>query len=127
MGIKIRMKKKKVLEGYQTGAVFAGGYSGGYNPQGSTVFNNPAPYSYELINLNSSLSQNGNSTPNEFYVNKGTLVKGRGIEDNKEYSGRVDVIVKDSDGYIKYLVILDEKTRTLKKINPEKVFIVWQK
>ena len=127
MGIKIRMKKKKVLEGYQTGASYVGGYSGGYNPQGSTVFNNPAPYSYELININSTLSQKGNSISNEFCVNKGTLIKGVGFEDGKEYKGRVDVIVKDSDGYIKYLVILDEKTRTLKKINPDKVYIVWQK
>lgn len=124
MIMKLRIKKKRVLEGYQTGAMIAGGYSGGYNPQGSTVFNNPAPYSYELINLNSSLSQKGNPTPNEIYVNRGTLIKGIGLNDEKEYKGRVDTIVKDSDGYIKYVIILDEKTRVLTKINPDKVYIL---
>jgi hypothetical protein len=123
MGKKLRIKKK-IQEGYQMGAVYAGGYSGGYNPQGSTVFNNPAPYSYELINLNSSLSQKGNPTPNEIYINRGTLIKGIGLNDEKEYKGRVDNIVKDSDGYIKYVIILDEKTRVLTKINPDKVYIL---
>ena len=123
MGKKLRIKKK-IQEGYQMGAVYAGGYSGGYNPQGSTVFNNPAPYSYELINLNSSLSQKGNPTPNEVYVYRGTLIKGVGLNDNKEYKGRVDTIVKDSEGYIKYVVILDEETRVLTKINPAEIYII---
>lgn len=124
MSIKIRKKKKKVSEGYQYGATYAGGYSGGYNPQGNTVFNNPAPYSYELINLNSSLSQKGNSIPDEIYVNRGTLIKGKGLEDGKEYSGRVDTIIKDSDGYIKYVIIIDMNTRVIKKINPDTIFII---
>ena len=123
--MKLRIKKKKVNEGFQMGgATPIGTYSGGYNPQGSTVFNNPAPFSYELIPLSTSLSQKGNSLPNESIVHRGTKIKGCGIKDGKEYIGRVDTIVRDSDGYISYVIILDEKNRIFVKISPDDIYIL---
>lgn len=126
MSIKLRVKKgKKMNEGFQMGgATPIGTYNGGYNPQGSTVFNNPAPFSYEITTLNTTLSQKGNSTPNESIVHRGTRIKGTSIEDGKVYVGRVDTIVRDAEGYIKYIIILDEENRRFVKISDEQVFIL---
>ena len=126
MSIKLRIKKnKKVNEGFQMGgAMSIGTYTGGYNPQGSTVFNNPSPFTYEITSLNTSLSQKGNCLSNESIVHRGSRVKGVSIEDGKEYIGRVDTIVRDSDGYIKYVIILDEKNRNFVKLSDENIFIL---
>ena len=121
----IKRRKTKVNEGYQMGGASpVGMYSGGYNPQGSTVFNNPAPFSYEIIPLNTSLSQKGNSTPNEIVVCRGMKVKGKGIEDGKIHIGRVDTIVRDTDGYIECVIILDEKDRKFVKLDDENIYIL---
>ena len=127
MSIKLRIKKnKKVNEGFQMGGSMPVGafMGGGYNPQGSTVFNNPSPFTYEITSLNTSLSQKGNSMPNESIIHRGSRVKGVSIDDGKEYIGRVDTIVRDSDGYIKYVIILDEKNRRFVKLSDEKIFIL---
>lgn len=125
MSVKLRIRKnKKVNENFQMGGAPVGTYSGGYNPQGSTVFNNPAPFTYEITSLNTSLSQKGNSSPNEVIVHRGTRVKGVGINDGKEHVGRVDTIVKDVDGYIKHVIILDENSRQFVKLSDENIFIL---
>lgn len=126
MGVKLRIKKnKKVNEGFQMGgATPIGTYTGGYNLMGNTVFNNPAPFTYEIITLNTSLSQKGNSTPNEVIIHRGTRVKGKSIEDGSLCVGRVDTIIKDSDGYIKYVIVLDENSRRFVKVSDEEIFIL---
>jgi hypothetical protein len=126
MSVKLRKRKNtNVNEGYQMGGASPiGMYSGGYNPQGNTVFNNPAPFSYEIIPLNTSLSQKGNSMPNEIVVCRGMRIKGIGIEDGKTHIGRVDTIVRDSDGYIKCVIILDENDRTFVKLDDENIYIL---
>lgn len=125
MKVKIRKyKRNKLDEDYQMGGASPVGiYTGGYNPNGNTVFNNPPPFTYEITSLNSNLSQKGNSTPNEMIVHKGTRIKGKNSQNGKTYKGRVDTIIRDEEGYIKYVIILNEKDRKFVKVDDD-IFIL---
>lgn len=80
------------------------------------------PYSYSLIDLNTCLSQKGNSLNNERYVNIGSYIEGYGYNDRKTlHKGIVKNVIKNEYGYIDYLIILDETIHRFVKILPDNI------
>jgi hypothetical protein len=77
-------------------------------------------YSYELLNFDRRFEQKGNSLDPSHYINVGSYIEGYGYDDRETlHRGVVRSIVKDEEGYIKYLIILDSKITKFVKIYPE--------
>ena len=74
------------------------------------------PYRYSIINLNTSLSQKGNETNIDRYVNIGSCIEGEGYNGGDLHTGIIRNVVRNEDGTMKYIIILDSKTTRLVKI-----------
>ena len=109
---KVLFRKRKVMN-ENIGNVFA---------NMPNEFSNFSPYSYELLGFDHRLEQKGNSLPSDRYINVGSYIEGFGYSDrNTIHTGVVKNIIKDELGYIKYLIILDDKISRFVKIYPDKI------
>lgn len=82
-------------------------------------YSNFSPYSYEMLAFDHKLEQKGNPLPTDRYINIGSYIEGYGYNDRETlHRGIVKNIVKDEQGYIKYLIILDSKITRYVKIYP---------
>lgn len=88
-------------------------------------YSNFSPYSYALLSFDHKLEQKGNDLSNEQYVYPGTYIEGYGFSDRETlHRGVVKNIVKDENGYIKYIIILDSKITRFVKIYPYDIKII---
>lgn len=103
--------------------IFESNYSGnGYSlniNSGTNIIGNRPPYEYEIVPLNHKLEQKQTKTDNDIYVHPGSRVIGFSIKDDRKVQGTVYRIVKNTDGTISFVYVLDEKTGTFVKLKPE--------
>jgi hypothetical protein len=74
------------------------------------------PYRYSIINLNTSLSQKGNSINTDRYVNIGSYIEGEGYNGGDLHTGIIRNIIRNEDGTMNHIIILDSKTTRMVKI-----------
>lgn len=85
----------------------------------SMVQKNPG-YVYKVMSLNHDLEQKVNQKKEEHYIHPGCRVRGVGFNNPKlHFTGRVQRIVKNSNGEIEYIQILVEKTSKIVKIRAD--------
>lgn len=103
--------------------IFESNYSGnGYSlnmNSGTNIIGNRPPYEYEIVPLNHKLEQKQSATDNDIYVHPGSRVIGFALKDDRKVQGTVYRIVKNTDGTISFVYVLDEKTGTFVKLKPE--------
>lgn len=85
----------------------------------SLVQKNPG-YVYKVMSLNHDLEQKTNQKKEEYYIHPGCRVRGAGFNNpNLHFTGRIQRIVKNSNGEIEYIQILVEKTSKIVKIRAD--------
>lgn len=110
--------RKRVDENY--------GYPAIMDTTSNTNSLNIMGYQYQILPVTSDLQQKPNVKPTDYqYIHIGSKVKSKGaVDDSKKYTGYVRKIVKNEKGEITALYILDEATRKLKKVSPDKITLV---
>lgn len=96
------------------------------NSGGHTNSLNLMGYEYAILPVTKVLEQKPNQKKADYqYIHVGTKVKAYGsIDDSKSYTGYIQKILKDENGVIKTVYILDEETRKLKKASPDRIKMV---
>lgn len=85
----------------------------------SLVQKNPG-YVYKVMPLTHNLEQKTNQYTEERYIHPGCRVRGVGYNNPKlHFTGRIQRIVKNSNGEIEYILILVEKTSKIIKIRAD--------
>ena len=113
-----KSSRKRVDENY--------GYPAIMDTTSNTNSLNIMGYQYQILPVTSDLQQKPNIKPTDYqYIHIGSKVKSKGaVDDSKKYTGYVRKIVKNEKGEITALYILDEATRKLKKVSPDKITLV---
>lgn len=112
---KTRDQKNRTDENYGYPSVMDTG-------NGSLGTLNMMGYQYELLPVTDDLQQKKNDPSNFSYIHVGTKVRAAGLNDpDIKYDGVVTKIVKDTDGAVTAVYILDSKTAKTKKVSPDRI------
>ena len=77
-------------------------------------------YTYQILGFNDILQQKPNKPSHEYYIHPGCMVRGAGFNNpDKRYTGKVNRIVKNSDGEVICLYILTTKNSKMVSIRAD--------
>lgn len=118
----IQCRKKPMTYIYESN-YNGSGYSLNMN-SGTNIIGNRPPYEYEIIPLNHTLEPKQSTVMNDVYVHTGSKVVGYSIKDDRKIQGTVYRIVKNTDGTVSFVYVLDSKTGTFVKLKPDNITVL---